>query len=238
MYTRTLLAGAILFASLSAQALGTVQLTNFTYDPFAGGPGPGAGPAFPTMYDAAHSITKTVVSSAPPTLGTYAGGGQMEGLLNGASFQSFCVQIDNPVQFGPVYTDYVPLSGAAGFGVTKAADLAKLITWASAGNSNSAAKSAALQAAVWEIVHETGGSYSFATGNVQASSANSATAAALAAIDWAVINSTTATYTVSKLDGATQDLLIFAPVPEAGTVALMMLGLAGVGAVARKRRLA
>jgi hypothetical protein len=39
------------------------------------------------------------------------------------------------------------------------------------------------------------------------------------------------------LDGGRgQDLLIFAPVPEAGTAAMMLLGLAGVAAVARKRR--
>jgi len=235
MYTRTWFAAAALFAGMSAQAAGPVQLTGFTWDPFAGGPGPGQ--AFATIYDAAHSVTKTIVSNAPPTLGTYAGGGQMQGLLNGVSFQAFCVQIDNPVVFGSTYTDYVPLAGAAGFGATKAADLAKLITWASAGHNSNAANSAALQAAVWEIVHETGPSYSFTTGNVQTTSVNVATATALSAIDWAAINSMTATYTVGKLDGATQDLLIFAPVPETGTVAMMLLGLAGVGVVARKRRL-
>ena len=235
MYTRAWIAVSALFVSLSAQAVGTVQLQSFTYDPFAGGPGPSV-LAPDQIYDPLHFITKDEVSIAPPSIGTYAGGGQMQGLLNGASFQAFCAEIDNPISFGPVYTDYVPLSGVVGFGATKANDLAKLMSWAAAGHHSNAAESAALQAAVWEIVHETGPSYSFSSGNVRSSSANAVTSIALGAIDWAAISSTNVTYSVSKLDGSAQDLLIFVPIPETGTLAMMSLGALCFGAVVRRRR--
>ena len=234
------LALATLAASLSAQAANTVQVTGFTKNPFLGGVGPGSNSG--TIYDASNSITKNTVFAAPPQPNVYPGGGQMTGLLNGQSFLAFCVEIDTLIKFSPpnpVYTDYVIINGSdpLGFGATKANTLAQLMTWAAMpGNLlDTAAKSAAMQAAVWEVVHESGSSYDFTAGNVISSSANGATQTALNAINWGTIASLTPTYTVSRLDGAAQDLLIFAPVPETGTLSMMLLGLTGLGVVAQRR---
>jgi hypothetical protein len=227
-------AGALLFSAMSAQALETVLLNGFTFEPRGSLSDPYND--IPTNF-----ITTILVDGSlpvPPPAGSYRGGGQMSGLLNGNSFASYCVEISIPVGFGTTYTDYNLLPGAAGFGA-RAATLASLMTWASAaGMPSNAAQSAALQAAVWEVVHETTvGAYSFTAGKLQTTSTNAATQAALNNIqtNWSTILATAPTYTVSRLDGTAQDLLIFAPIPEASTWVMMALGLAGVGAVARKR---
>lgn len=235
MKYQVLMAAGLLSSALSAQAAETVVLNGFSFDPFAG-------PLAPVVDNATNFLTTIDVDASlplPPPAGQYLGAGRMSGLLNGNSFDTYCVQINVFVGFGTTYTDYSIFNGAAGFG-DRAADLAKLITWASAaGQPTNAADSSALQAAVWEIVHETtAGPYSFTAGKLKTASNSAATQAALTNIEnnWATIASTVPMYTVSRLDGATQDLLIYAPVPEAGTWAMMALGLMGVGAAARKRR--
>ena len=234
MKFKALFAAGAVAASLSAQAANTVFINDYTFEPRA---------AVPSVYadTASNFITSISVSGGlpvPPPAGLYTGAGQMSGLLNGNSFVAYCVEISVLVQFGNLYTDYIEQVGAAGFG-TRAGNLASLVTWAhAAGLPGNAAQSAALQAAVWEVVHEsTDGAYSFASGKLQSASQNAATQAALNNIqaNWSTIMATSPNYTVSRLDGATQDLLIFAPVPEAGTFALMALGLAGVGFAARMR---
>lgn len=227
---------SLLFTAMGAQAAETVKLTGFTYDPRGT-------LAAPYNDIPSNFITTIAVDGSlpvPPPAGSYRGGGQMTGLLNGNSFVSYCVEISIDVYFGVNYVNgYTRVPGAAGFG-SRAANLASLITWASAaGMPSNAAQSAAVQAAVWEVVHETtAGPYSFGSGKLQTTSTNADTQAALNNIqnNWATIMATAPAYTVSRLDGATQDLLIYAPVPEASTLAMMALGLVGVGAVARKRR--
>lgn len=228
-------------AAFSVQASTTVSLSGFTLDPRGN-------PANPFTDIAGNNITTIAVGGAapvPPPAGLYSGGGQMMGSYNAASFLAYCVQISVPVLFGPTYTDYVEVSGPVGFG-DRATHLASLLTWAqgagltdAAGVPSSAAHSAALQAAVWEVVHESSaGAYSFTAGKLATSSNSAATQASLNTIDtnWATIMATVPTATVARLDGAAQDLLIFAPVPEVPGAVLMSLGLAGLGAVVRRRR--
>jgi len=232
MKNRALGAVALLTSSLSAFAADTTVLSGFTYSPF------GVGPV--VIADNANNFLTTVaVVSAPPAAGLHAGGGGFTATFNSNSFAAYCVQIDVPLNIPGVYTDYSMISAVPGFGA-RATDLARLLTWAAANTLPSeAATAAAMQAAVWEIVHETTtGVYSFTTGNLSTTSQSVATQAALNAINWAAIAVTTPTMYVARLDSDNrQDLLIFAPVPETGTVAMMLLGLAGVGVVARKRRL-
>jgi hypothetical protein len=235
MKTKFLLTCAALSISASAGAVGTLQITSFTFDPFAGG-----NPS--NLYDPANAITQNSVVAAPlappPPTGLYPGAGQMTGLLNGASFVAYCVEISTLVGFSTVHTNYVPVDGVTGFGAAKAADLAKLITWASgAGMPSNAYESAAIQSAVWEIVHETGLSYSFSADQIKATSANPLMVAALNAIPWATIAATTPTYTVSRLDSpTTQDMLVFTTaVPETGRAVMFGLGLLGLGMVSRRR---
>ncbi len=233
-YSALLAAGA-LSLTMSAQAATTVFLDGFTFEP--------RGSVVNPFTDIpANFITTIAVSGAapvPPAAGTYLGGGQMSGLLDGNSFLAYCVQISVPVLFGVTYSDYVQLAGPAGFG-SRSAALASLVTWAStAGSPSNAAQSAAMQAAVWEVVHETtDGAFSFTSGKLQTTSTNAATQAALDNIqtNWSTIMTTVPLYDVYRLDGAAQDMLIFAPIPEASTLAMMALGLAGVGVAARQRR--
>lgn len=233
----SLLALTALTAAFSAQAANTVELSGFSFNPFSG-------PVNVSDLDnGLHAITTIQVTGAspnPPPAGTWNGAGQMSGLLNlTTSFVAYCVEIQVPVGFSPVsYSDYILVNGAAGFG-SRETDLAKLMTWAaSGGQPANAVQSAVMQAAVWEIVHETNaGSYSFTAGKLSTTSDRVDLQAALTSFDWTTVMNTVPTYTVSRLDGAAQDLLIFAPIPEVSTLATMMLGLAGVGAVARKRRL-
>ncbi len=233
MKYQALVAASLLSSALSIQAAELVVINGFSFDPFAG-------PLAPVVDNATNFLTTIVVDGSlplPPPAATYLGGGRMSGLLNGNSFNTYCVEINVFVGFNTPY-NYSLVSGALGFGA-RAADLAKLITWASAaGKPVNSADSAALQAAVWEVVHETtAGIYSFGSGKLKTTSNSAATQAALSNIDsnWGTIMSTVPTYTVSLLDGATQDLLIYAPVPEAGTLAMFTLGLIGVGAAARRR---
>ncbi len=234
-----LIAAGLLSSVLSAHAAETVVITGFTFSPLGsiGAPVADFSTNFITTIDVDASLP------ASPPAAAHLGAGQMSGFLNGNSFVTYCVQIDVAIGFGFTYTDYTLVTGAspAGFG-TRAADLAKLMTWASVGGKPSnPADSAALQAAVWEIVHETtDGVYSFVGGKLETSSNSAATQAALNTIEsnWATIMATTPTYSVSRLDGANQDLLVFAalPVPEVGTLAMMVLGVMGVAAAVRQRR--
>ncbi len=220
---------------MSAQAASTVFINGFTFEPRSNVADPYADIPANNMT----TIQVTGASPVPPPANTYIGAGQMSGLLDGNSFLTYCVEISVLISSGVLYTDYVQLSGAAGFG-DRASTLASLITWATAsGSPSNAAQSAAMQAAVWEVVHEsTTGAYSFTSGKLQTTSTNAATQTALNTIqaNWSTIAATTPLYNVYRLDGAAQDLLIFAPIPEASTWAMMALGLAGVGVVARKRR--
>ena len=234
-----LIAAGLLSSVLSAHAAETVIVNGFTFNPGSspGNPPPDISTNFVTTINVDASLPL-----APPAA-SHVGAGQMSGLLNGNSFVTYCVEIHVPISFGFNYTDYTLVAGAspAGFG-TRAADLAKLMTWASVGGKPAnAADSAALQAAVWEIVHETSdGAYSVVAGKLETSSNSVATQAALNTIqsNWATIAATTPTYSVSRLDGANQDLLAFAalPVPEAGSLSMLVLGLIGVGIAMRKRQ--
>ncbi len=233
MKYRAWFAVGALVGSTSAHAINTLQLTGFSFEP--------RGVLTNPYTDIASNFITTISVDGsmpvPPPAGSYVGGGQMAGTFNSQSFLAYCVEISILVSFGPVYTDYTLVSGAVGFG-TRAAHLASLMTWASAaGMPSDAAQSAALQAAVWEVVHETtGGPYSFTGGKLKTTSQSATTQAALNNIqaNWSTILTTAPAYTVSRLDGGTQDLLTFAPVPEAGTLAMMVVGLAGVAAARRR----
>jgi hypothetical protein len=230
MKIHAIAAAGLLISSASAFAVDTTALSGFSFYPFA------PGPVIATD-NASNFLTTVIVTSAPPTAGSYLGGGGFTATFNGTSFEAYCVQIDVPVGIPGVYTDYSKISAVAGFGA-RADDLSRLVTWAAANAlPNNAATAAAMQAAVWEIVHETTtGAYNFSAGSLTTTSQSAATQSALNAINWVAIAGTAPSTTVERLDSPNrQDLLIFAPIPEAGTMAMMMLGVAGLGAAVRRR---
>ena len=175
----------------------------------------------------------TVNASGAPA---YSGGaGQFVGLLDGNSFATFCVELTQSFQFNVNYTDYSIVSGASYFTGSKAADLAKLVT-AHAGSVVDASSSAAFQAAVWEIVYETG-SYNLNAGTIQFAPGTVSAADLATANGWfATLNAVVPDVSINVLQSREhQDFLLAAAVPEPSTYALLAAGLLGVGFVARRR---
>jgi hypothetical protein len=108
---------------------------------------------------------------------------------------------------------------------------------------NTKGASGAFQLAVWEIVNETAGPYSLASGNFTVASASDG-AYALAG-EWltnlnnGTFSADTMTLSVWKdAEGRTQDLAVFtAPVPEPEIYAMMGIGLGLLGWVGRRKKL-
>lgn len=165
----------------------------------------------------------------------YGPAGQFSGTLDGASFVTYCVDLPQKADFGVSYTVYRPVDGVTAFGAEKAGDLARLISYVGM-SPRWSTESAMVQAAVWEVVHETGRDYGFTSGDVRASGLDVATQDWLDAFDWTAVHATVATVSVGALASPTnQDFLTVSPVPEPGTYALLALGLGLVAAVSRRR---
>lgn len=198
--------------AMSAPAFAdTVNLSGFTFNP-----------AMP-------------VSVASPS---YSGpAGQFTGLLNGNSFVTYCTDLSQTFQFNVNYTDYSVVDGVAAWGATRSNDLDKLMSAAIAsGVPTDAAQSAAIQAAVWEVLYETGGSYDLSAGTFIATSTDVSTQSYINSVNWAGIMAGPVTHNVDQLYSREhQDFLVTTPVPEPGTYALFVAGLAGIGFVARRR---
>lgn len=181
--------------------------------------------------------TAVSVSVATPVYSGQAG--QFSGLLNGASFVTFCTDLDQQLVFGTTYTDYSVVEGttAGGFGARSGA-LDRLFSYfAAQGYPSNPSTSAVAQTAVWEVLYETGATFNMTAGSFAATSGDATTSAALGAFNWAAVAATTITVHADRLYSRTQqDLVVLTPVPEPSTYALMLAGLAGIGFVARRRR--
>jgi hypothetical protein len=162
--------------------------------------------------------------------------GQMEGTLDGNSFLTYCAELTQSIQFGQSIS-YTVVDGEAAWGAAKSMALNKLMSSALAGGVPMDAKqSAAVQAAVWEVLYETSGTYDLTAGSFVATSADAGTQGYINAINWAGIMSMHRTHSVDQLaNRSRQDLLMITPVPEPSTYAMLLAGLAGVGFVARRR---
>ena len=137
-------------------------------------------------------------------------------------------------------TVYTQVSGASFYptSLAKVTDLEKLATRNLPSVTGNATNSAAFQLAVWEIVNETSGVYSLSGGNFYATSAASATAnSMLSALNSATTNTAQILSVWKETPGhPTQDLAVFAPIPEPQTYAMMLAGLGLMGFVARHRK--
>ena len=188
------------------------------------------------------SVSATI-SSATPLLNprsVSAGGFTMTDTTPNpdVSFQAWCVDIFHTLASS---TKYNLQSGSSFYSAdpTKANALTHLASQYLSSVTN-AATSGAFQLAVWEIVNETGVtnplSYSLSGGNFKATSGAAAQAESwLHGIDLAGPVTQTLGVWRQKYAGSTQDLAVFAPVPEPETYAMMLAGLGLMGFVARRR---
>ncbi len=167
--------------------------------------------------------------------------GEFTGTWNSNSFVAFCGEVTQGLGFN-VNMNYTLVSGAARFGAQKATDLSRLYTAAFSGVTNSST-SAAFQTAAWEIIYEAGTSYSLTAGVFKGGAkygGDTATVNAMTAINSVLLNlgSYAPNYQVNALVNRQLQDLIVVEVPEPGTYALLLAGLAGVGFIARRRRAA
>jgi hypothetical protein len=167
--------------------------------------------------------------------GSGSAGGLLASLNGGPSFETYCVDLYQHIGFGTTYIDYTAPNTTHSFANSHAyADLGRL--FATAGPIADAVHEAAFQIAVWEIAYETTGSYSLAGGSATFSggTANSSGALALAS-GWLSHLTNGAHPGISVIESPEHQDMIFAPVPEPESYALLAAGLAVIAFVAKRR---
>jgi len=164
----------------------------------------------------------------------HAGAGTFQVTDGSNSFQAWCVDLFQNTYFGSTVNDYA--SSTSLFGSATIDKLGQLATGFLSMATN-ATNSAAFQLAAWEIISEPSGSYGFDSGVFQAHGGNAASSGALTtALGWLNSLPTTSDYSVSFwVSPSRQDLVVFSPVPEPQTLALLLAGLGLISVVVRRR---
>jgi hypothetical protein len=162
---------------------------------------------------------------------------------------AWCVDIRHMLNTGS--TSYSLTDGAAFLGGLVASRLERLASYVVAADGNAATntlqstltggqQSAAFQLAVWEVVNEgTASAYNVNSGDFYVSSGDSSVRSL--ANTWltnamAWTGPSTQSLNVWAGPNSTQDLGVFAPIPEPETYAMLLAGLGLMGFVARRRR--
>jgi hypothetical protein len=158
-------------------------------------------------------------------------------------FQSFCVDIFHSFNF--IIDSNDVLKPATIISSQADVDLGRLYTNHQADialTGSSATNEAAFQLAVWEIVNERSGAYSLGGGQFSATGTGSALAGTwLSELGTASSSAYTANiWTVQSMlsvgQGYAQDVVVFAPVPEPQTYAMLLVGLGLIGFSARRKK--
>lgn len=184
--------------------------------------------------------TLTTQVQLPDPLGTrnyLVGSYRLETSTPTDSFLAFCVDPFQWASSGPLSYERTPLAGFLSGSATRLADVTSLFGHAYADTLGNATKAAGFQLALWEVFND---NKSLSTGVVRATGATSVAARTEAQrlLDalptWT--NTPGAAYRLTMYsNGAHQDFLAATPVPEPDSVALLLGGLALLGAVTRRR---
>jgi hypothetical protein len=182
------------------------------------------------------SVNFSLIAPDAPTSGSALAGGFATLLNGGPSFVSYCVDLYQHIAFGTLYPEYTSPGTSHVFINDRAyADLGRL--YAVAGTVDTSVEEAAFQVAVWEIAYETAsGPYDLASGSARFSGGTASSSGALTlASSWLASLGAGPGLSVSVIESPEHQDVVFAPVPEPSTVALMLAGLAAVGGVAQRR---
>ena len=166
--------------------------------------------------------------------GSAAAGGFATVLNGRQTFESYCVDLYQTISFGSAYADYTGPGTTHAFNNGNALhDLSRL--YARAGVVANSVSEAAFQIAVWEIAYEkASNAYDLATGDAVFFGGSAATAALGLASTW-LSSLGAAGADIRVLESPTQQDVIFAPVPEPETYAMLLAGLAAVGFMSRRQ---
>lgn len=159
-------------------------------------------------------------------------------ILNGSpSFTTYCVDLYQTISFGTLYPEYAPPATTHLFANSRAyGDLGRL--YATAGAVDTSVKQAAFQIAVWEIAYETtAGAYALGSGSAIFSGGTADSSGALTqASTWLASLGDGPGHSISVLESASHQDVIYAPVPEPSTYMLMLAGLMATVEISRRKR--
>jgi len=160
------------------------------------------------------------------------------GVIDAASTSSFvawCAELTQTFSFNVTY-DYTLVSGAAHFGAVKADELSRLFT-AAQGFVVDNKTSAAMQAAIWEIIYEQDQTFSLLGGTFKGGPEDPSAQGAFDTVNGFLthLSDYAALARIDVLENAAQQDFLVATIPEPETWLLTIAGLGLIGVVRRRR---
>jgi PEP-CTERM motif len=219
-------------ASLAAGAVGSAHALDTKFTGWAAGSSVGV--------TVAESLAMTLANGGS-SIATQAGGYNTTisnaGVLDG-SFVSYCVDLGQYLNINGIYNgDLYKADNAATIFGNRYNDILKLFSSGyNADTNGSATKSAGFQIALWELVYENSGSYDVVNGGIRFSTSEAARVAATGFLEGAASFSGQSLNLQVLTSGSNQDVAFATPVPEPGAYALMLVSLATVGVMRRRRK--
>lgn len=219
-------------ASLAAGAVGSAHALDTKFTGWAAGSS--------VSVTVAESLAMTLANGGS-SIATQAGGYNTTisnaGVLDG-SFVSYCVDLGQYLNINGIYNGglYKADNAATSFG-NRYNDILKLFSYGYNAETNAnAVKSAGFQIALWEMVYETDYSYNVGDGKIKFSSSAAALNEAASFLAKAASFSGQSLNLQVLRSDSYQDVAFATPVPEPGAYALMLVSLATVGVMTRRRK--